>query len=68
MSSKGKTVLIIFATLMLVIIIGIAIFCRRKKRLSNQPAYYNDIAINDPLRYELNSADEMEDGDELPLF
>ena len=69
-SHPARVVLIVLAVLIVLTVIVVGCYLKKRKRLSNQPAYYNDIALNDPLRYELDNEAEQEDDDddELPLF
>ena len=68
-SSPAKTVLIVLAVLIILSVFLVALYLKKKRRLRNQPAYYNDIALNDPLRYEIEGEQHDEDDDdELPLF
>ena len=68
-SSPARTVLIVLAVLIILSVFLVALYLKKKRRLSNQPAYYNDIALNDPLRYEIEGEQHDEDDDdELPLF
>ena len=70
-SKPAKIVLLVLAVLIIVVVLGVYLYFRKKRRLSDQPAYYNDIALNDPLRSELDNEDERnedDDDDELPLF
>ena len=68
-SNPAKTVLIILAVLIILSVLLVALYLKKKPRLSNQPAYYNDIALNDPLRYEIEGEQQDDDDDdELPLF
>jgi len=66
-ADPAKIVLIVLAVLIVASVIVVAVYLKKRKRLSNQPAYYNDIALNDPLRYEIDNEEEQDD-DELPLF
>ena len=67
--SAPKAALLVLAVVILLTLVVVAIYFKRKKRLSNQPAYYNDIAINDPLHCEMDDelADDVDDDDQ-PLF
>lgn len=71
-SRATRAFLLILAILILICVLALVIYCRKKKRLSDLPAYYNDIVINDPLKMEMENEDgeleNDEDGDELPLF
>ena len=64
------------------ILLGVAIiacYFKYRKNLSNRPAYYNDISLNDPLHTEIkfykadggdveDNAEEEDDDDVLPLI
>jgi len=65
-ASPAKVALIILAVLIILTVFLVGLYLKKKRRLSSQPAYYNDIALNDPLRYEMD--EEQGDDDELPLF
>ena len=78
-SSNGKIALVVLAFLILLCVAIIACYFKCKKKLSNQPAYYNDISLNDPLHTEIkfykadgedveDNAEEDDDDDILPLI
>ena len=78
-SSNGKIALVALAFLILLGVAFIACYFKYKKKLSNQPAYYNDISLNDPLHTEIkfykadgedveDNAEEDDDDDILPLI
>jgi len=65
-ASPAKVALIILAVLIILTVFLVGLYLKKKRRLSSQPAYYNDIALNDPLRYEMD--EEQGDDDELQLL
>lgn len=77
-SSNGKIALVILAIFILMGVAIIACYYKYRKKLSNRPAYYNDISLNDPLHTEIKfyKADgedaednvEEDDDDILPLI
>lgn len=77
-SSNGKIALVILAIFILMGVGIIACYYKYRKKLSNRPAYYNDISLNDPLHTEIKfyKADgedaednvEEDDDDILPLI
>ena len=78
-SSNGKIALVILAIFILMGVGIIACYFKYRKKLSNGPAYYNDISLNDPLHTEIkfykadgedgeDNAEEDDDDDVLPLI
>ena len=80
-SSNGKIALVILAFFILLGVAIIACYCKYRKKLSNRPAYYNDISLNDPLHTEIKfckadaddaeengEQDDDDDDDVLPLI
>ena len=77
-SSNGKIALVILAIFILMGVGIIACYFKYRRKLSNRPAYYNDISLNDPLQAEIKfyKADgedgednaEEDDDDMLPLI
>ena len=72
-SRATRALYLIVGILILICVLALVIYCRKKRRLSDLPAYYNDIVINDPLKMEVEGEEggmgnEQDDGDELPLF
>ena len=78
-SSNGKIALVILAIFILMGVAIIACYYKYRKKLSNRPAYYNDISLNDPLHTEIkfykadgegveDNAEEDDDDDILPLI
>ena len=77
-SSNGKIALVVVAFFILLGVAVIGCCFKYRKKLSNRPAYYNDISLNDPLHTEIKfyKADvedvednvEEDDDDVLPLI
>ena len=79
-SSNGKIALVILAIFILMGVGIIACYYKYRKKLSNRPAYYNDISLNDPLHTEIkfykadgedtedNVEEDDDDDDILPLI
>ena len=78
-SSNGKIALVILAIFILMGVGIIACYYKYRKKLSNRPAYYNDISLNDPLHTEIkfykadgedteDNVEEDDDDDILPLI
>ena len=79
-SSNGKIALVVLAFFILLGVAIIACYFKYKRKLSNRPAYYNDISLNDPLHTEIkfykadgedvedNAEEEDDDDDVLPLI
>ena len=77
-SSNGKIALVILAIFILLGVAIITCYYKYRKKLSNRPAYYNDISLNDPLHTEIKfykaDGEDAEDGAEdddddiLPLI
>ena len=77
-SSNGKIALVILAIFILLGVAIITCYYKYRKKLSNRPAYYNDISLNDPLHTEIKfykaDGEDVEDGAEdddddiLPLI
>ena len=78
-SSNGKIALVVLAFFILLGVAIIACYFKYRKNLSNRPAYYNDISLNDPLHTEIkfykadggdveDNAEEDDDDDVLPLI
>ena len=79
-SSNGKIALVVLAFFILLGVASITCYFKYKKKLSNRPACYNDISLNDPLHTEIkfykadgkdvedNVEDDDDDDDILPLI
>ena len=78
-SSNGKIALVILAIFILMGVGIIACYYKHRKKLSNRPAYYNDISLSDPLHTEIkfykadgedaeDNVEEDDDDDILPLI
>ena len=78
-SSNGKIALVILAIFILMGVGIIACYYKYRKKLSDRPAYYNDISLNDPLHTEIkfckadgedteDNVEEDDDDDILPLI
>jgi len=62
LSDAGRAGLIASAVVGAVLLFSLYCYCRRQRRYRNSfPAFYNDIALNDPLRQELEYASESQD-------